>query len=211
MQPQKLPDIPVSLEGNTEVPSSPRETGLILRCAGKAGNPFQTTQGNRHSCRDQEGRTGTDEAVPGLSVFPRGYPACRGAFGCQFRASPAPPSGAHLGGSGAAWAWRQLPRWTWGQASTSEPPPPGHWSVQGEPVGPVRTETLWGGLVERHRVSCQPHGHGASEASGIHLRARPAGGRAALRTRVDGRAEPGLSCTQGQSQLFRAASFCSSQ
>ena len=22
----------------------PRETGLILRCAGKAGNPFQTTQ-----------------------------------------------------------------------------------------------------------------------------------------------------------------------
>ena len=33
----------------------PRETGLILRCAGKAGNPFQTTQGNRLSCRDQEG------------------------------------------------------------------------------------------------------------------------------------------------------------
>ena len=29
----------------------PRETGLILRCAGKAGNPFQTTQGNRLSCR----------------------------------------------------------------------------------------------------------------------------------------------------------------
>ena len=23
----------------------PRETGLILRCAGKAGNPYQTTQG----------------------------------------------------------------------------------------------------------------------------------------------------------------------
>ena len=33
----------------------PRETGLFLRCAGKAGNPFQTTQGNRLSCRDQEG------------------------------------------------------------------------------------------------------------------------------------------------------------
>ena len=33
----------------------PRETGLILRFAGKAGNPFQTTQGNRLSCRDQEG------------------------------------------------------------------------------------------------------------------------------------------------------------
>ena len=27
----------------------PRETGLILRCAGKVGNPFQTTQGNRLS------------------------------------------------------------------------------------------------------------------------------------------------------------------
>ena len=34
----------------------PRETGLILRCAGKAGNPFQTTQGNRLSCRNPEGR-----------------------------------------------------------------------------------------------------------------------------------------------------------
>ena len=43
----------------------PCETGLILRCTGKAGNPFQTTQGNRLSCRDQEGRTGSDEAVPG--------------------------------------------------------------------------------------------------------------------------------------------------
>ena len=30
----------------------PREAGLILRCAGKAGNPFQNTQGNRLSCRD---------------------------------------------------------------------------------------------------------------------------------------------------------------
>ena len=38
--------------------------GLILRCAGKAGNPFQTTQGNRLSCRDQEGRRGSEEAVP---------------------------------------------------------------------------------------------------------------------------------------------------
>ena len=40
----------------------------ILRCAGKAGNPFQTTQGNRLSCRDQEGRRGSEEAVPGPSV-----------------------------------------------------------------------------------------------------------------------------------------------
>ena len=35
-----------------------RETGLMLRCAGKAGNPFQTMRGNRLSCRDQEGRRG---------------------------------------------------------------------------------------------------------------------------------------------------------
>ena len=34
----------------------PHETGLILRCAGKAGNPFQAKQGNQLSCRDQEGR-----------------------------------------------------------------------------------------------------------------------------------------------------------
>ena len=59
----------------------PRETSLILRGAGKAGNPFQTTQGNRLSCRDQEGRRGSEEAVPGHSVFPLGTPACRGNFG----------------------------------------------------------------------------------------------------------------------------------
>ena len=58
----------------------PRETGLILRCAGKAGNPFQTTQGNRLSCRDQEGRRGSDEVVPGPSVFPSSEPSVSGNF-----------------------------------------------------------------------------------------------------------------------------------
>ena len=51
-------------------PSS--ETGLILRCAGKAGNPFQTTQGNRLSCRDQEGmkaETGWEITVSGSIVM----------------------------------------------------------------------------------------------------------------------------------------------
>ena len=47
----------------------PRETGLILRCEGKVGIPFQTKQGNRTSCRDQEGRRGSDNLVPGTSVF----------------------------------------------------------------------------------------------------------------------------------------------
>ena len=64
----------------------PRETGLILRFAGKAGNPFQTTQGNRLSCRDQEGRRGSEEAVPEPSVFPSGDPACRGTFGGRRKA-----------------------------------------------------------------------------------------------------------------------------
>ena len=66
----------------------PREAGLILRCAGKAGNPFQNTQGNRLSCRDEEGRRGSDEGVPGPSVFPSREPGVSGKFwrsheGCQ--------------------------------------------------------------------------------------------------------------------------------
>ena len=43
----------------------PRETGLILKGDGKVGNPFQTKQGNRPSCRNQEGRSGSEEVVPG--------------------------------------------------------------------------------------------------------------------------------------------------
>ena len=41
-----------------------RETGLILRCDWKVGNPFQTKQGSRPSCPDQEGRKGSEEGVP---------------------------------------------------------------------------------------------------------------------------------------------------
>ena len=58
----------------------PRETGLLLRCAWKAGKPFQTTQGNRLSCGDQEGRRGSDEAVPGPSLFPSREPGVSGTF-----------------------------------------------------------------------------------------------------------------------------------
>ena len=64
----------------------PREAGLILRCAGKAGNPFQTTQGNRLSCRDQEGRRGSDEEVPGPSVFPSREPGELGNFWGRMKA-----------------------------------------------------------------------------------------------------------------------------
>ena len=45
------------------------ETGLLLRCDGKVRIPFQIKQGNRPSCQDQEGRRGSNETVPGNSVF----------------------------------------------------------------------------------------------------------------------------------------------
>ena len=45
------------------------ETGLILLGNGIVGNPFQTKQENRPSCRDQEGSRGSEEVVPGTSVF----------------------------------------------------------------------------------------------------------------------------------------------
>ena len=64
----------------------PRETSLILTCARKARNPFQTTQGNRLSCREQEGRRGTEEAVPGPSVFPLREPGLSGNFGGRRKA-----------------------------------------------------------------------------------------------------------------------------
>ena len=77
----------------------PRETGPILRCAGKAGNPLETTQGDRLSCRDQEGRGGSEEAVPGPSVFPSREPGMSGNIwgsqeGCQ---GPFRPSGPNRG------------------------------------------------------------------------------------------------------------------
>ena len=59
----------------------PREAGLILRCAGKAGNSFQTTQGNRLSCRDQEGEGAQMKWCRDPRCSPRGNPACRGNFG----------------------------------------------------------------------------------------------------------------------------------
>ena len=57
-----------------------RETGLILRCYWKVGNPFQTMQGNRPSCRDQEGTRGSEEVVLGNLCVPLGRPVCRETF-----------------------------------------------------------------------------------------------------------------------------------
>ena len=58
--------------GTTHVGSLefPHETGLILKCAAKVMKLFQTKQRNRPSCGDQEGRSGSDEVIPGTSVFP---------------------------------------------------------------------------------------------------------------------------------------------
>ena len=58
----------------------PRQTGVIMRCAGKAGNPFQTKQGNRLSCRDQERRRCSREVVQGTSVFPSSETHISGNF-----------------------------------------------------------------------------------------------------------------------------------
>src|SRR5574340_836584 len=71
---------------NVEPPTRPRleclrETGLILRCDRKVGNPFQTKQGSRPSCPDQEGRKGLRGSGAGK---PRcsspGRPGCRGTL-----------------------------------------------------------------------------------------------------------------------------------
>ena len=59
----------------------PRETGLILRCAGKIGNTFQTKQENRHSCCNQEGRRGSNDVVWGHGCSPRVRHVCWGTLG----------------------------------------------------------------------------------------------------------------------------------
>src|SRR5574337_1128405 len=91
---------------NVEPPTRPRlecirETGLILRCDRKVGNPFQTKQGSRPSCPDQEGRKGSEEGVPeNLSVPLEGDrdfgELCGSHQGCQvpFR-PPIPNVGLH--------------------------------------------------------------------------------------------------------------------
>ena len=63
----------------------PRETGLILRCAGKVGKPFETKQWNRPSYRDQERRKASNEVVPETSVSPLVRSVYRGTFGVASR------------------------------------------------------------------------------------------------------------------------------
>ena len=58
----------------------PRETDLILWCAGNVGNPIQTKQGNQPPCPDQERRRFSDEVVLGISVFPSSETSVSGKF-----------------------------------------------------------------------------------------------------------------------------------
>ena len=67
-------DCEIGVLRNVAPPTSPRleflrETRLNLRWDRKVGNPIQTKQGNGHSCRDQEGITGSEEVMPRTSVF----------------------------------------------------------------------------------------------------------------------------------------------
>ena len=70
-----------ALKGKGNHLEFPRETGLMLRCPWKVGKAFQTKQVNRPYCHDQEGRRGSEEAVPGPSVFPSGEPGVSGRRG----------------------------------------------------------------------------------------------------------------------------------
>ena len=67
-------DCEIGVLRNVAPPTSPRleflrETRLNLRWDRKVGNPFQTKQGNGHSCGDLEGIRGSEEVMPGTSVF----------------------------------------------------------------------------------------------------------------------------------------------
>ena len=87
---------------NVEAPTKPRlecprETGLIPRCDQKVGNPFQTKQGSRPSCRDQEGRRGSEEVVPANLGFLSRETEMPGIFvgahqGCQAPFRPPIPN-----------------------------------------------------------------------------------------------------------------------
>ena len=58
----------------------PRETGLILRCAGKAGNPFQTTQGRRAPAERLLWPGRASPSAPQLLAFSPGKEQAAGAL-----------------------------------------------------------------------------------------------------------------------------------
>ena len=71
----------------------------LLKVLGQGSFGKVSPEPTARSCRDQEGRRGSDEAVPGLSVFPSREPGVSGNFwgsheGCQV---PFRTSGRRLG------------------------------------------------------------------------------------------------------------------
>ena len=63
----------------------PREAGLILRCAGKAGNPFQNTQGIDSPVVMRRGEGAQMKGCQDPRCSPRGNPACLGNFGGRMK------------------------------------------------------------------------------------------------------------------------------
>ena len=61
-------------------PVSPHLISLLPIFLPPAPCPLQTKQGNRSSFRNQEGRRGSDEVVPGTSVFPSSATRMSGNF-----------------------------------------------------------------------------------------------------------------------------------
>ena len=64
----------------------PRKTGLILRCAGKAANPFQTRSGIASPVASRRGEGAQRKRCRDLRCSPRGNPVCRGTLGGRWKA-----------------------------------------------------------------------------------------------------------------------------
>ena len=65
----------------------PRKTGLILRCAGKAANPFQTRSGIASPVASRRGEGAQRKRCRDPPCSPRGNPVCRGLLGVAGRLS----------------------------------------------------------------------------------------------------------------------------
>ena len=77
-----------SAHGNSHVASlefSP-ETGLILRCARKAGNPSRPRRGIDSPVAIRRGEGAQMKRLRDPRCSPRGNPACRGTFGGRMKA-----------------------------------------------------------------------------------------------------------------------------
>ena len=79
-------------------PHLPSRSGCREKTRPSQLNQAEAVQGTESSCRDQEGIRGSEEALPGPSVFPSGHPGLSGDFwgsqeGCK---GPFRPSGGNM-------------------------------------------------------------------------------------------------------------------